>query len=178
MIKFPKVLYHHFEHRILSGTAFGYGNFIFCISLTNLNSTMEKFRKIKLFPQQGIHNSGKLVEEIFEYLNGERKIFSLIPYCLWGTAFFRRVWCETRAIPYGNIISYSRLAHRIGKVSAVRAVGKALSANPIPLVIPCHRVIGKDGDLVGFGAGTQIKQKLLELENIFPPPLELLQNNK
>ena len=74
------------------------------------------------------------------------------------------VWMELLRIPYGGTISYAELAQRIGKPSAVRAVGAANGANPIPVIIPCHRVIGSNGSLTGYGGGTARKQRLLVLE--------------
>jgi len=81
-----------------------------------------------------------------------------------GTPFQQRVWQELRAIPFGSTASYGAIAGRIGKPKACRAVGMANSRNPIPIIIPCHRVIGKDGSLTGFSGGLDIKQQLLDLE--------------
>jgi methylated-DNA-[protein]-cysteine S-methyltransferase len=81
-----------------------------------------------------------------------------------GTGFQREVWSALCDIPYGETISYGDLARRIRKPKAVRAVGTANGANPIPIVIPCHRVIGSDGKLTGYGGGLDIKEKLLALE--------------
>jgi len=81
-----------------------------------------------------------------------------------GTAFQRRVWQELQAIPYGQTISYGELARRIDAPRAVRAVGAANGANPIAIIIPCHRVIGADGSLTGFGGGLPTKRALLDLE--------------
>lgn|SRR5262245_28758943 len=82
-----------------------------------------------------------------------------------GTSFQKTVWRELQKIPYGGTISYGELACRVGKPHASRAVGAANGANPIPIVIPCHRVIGANGKLTGFGGGLPIKQKLLALES-------------
>jgi methylated-DNA-[protein]-cysteine S-methyltransferase len=82
-----------------------------------------------------------------------------------GTDFQKKVWMALRQIPYGETISYKELAGAIGRPSAVRAVGAANGANPIPIIIPCHRVIGNDGSLTGFGGGLPLKKKLLELES-------------
>jgi methylated-DNA-[protein]-cysteine S-methyltransferase len=105
-----------------------------------------------------------VIEQLRQYFAGERKTFSLtlIPE---GTEFQRAVWSELRKIPYGETISYKELADRIGKPKAVRAVGAANGANPIPIIIPCHRVIGNDGSLTGFGGGLPLKKRLLELES-------------
>ncbi len=81
-----------------------------------------------------------------------------------GTPFQRETWRQLLAIPYGETISYGELARRMGKPGASRAVGAANGANPIPIVIPCHRVIGSNGDLTGFGGGLETKRRLLLLE--------------
>jgi methylated-DNA-[protein]-cysteine S-methyltransferase len=81
-----------------------------------------------------------------------------------GTSFQLAVWRELRRIPYGTTISYAELARRIGRPQSVRAVGAANGANPLPIVIPCHRVIGTDGSLTGYGGGLEIKEALLGLE--------------
>lgn len=81
-----------------------------------------------------------------------------------GTHFQRDVWNHLRGIPYGETISYGELAKRVGNPKASRAVGAANGQNPIPIIIPCHRVIGSDGKLTGFGGGLPIKEKLLALE--------------
>jgi methylated-DNA-[protein]-cysteine S-methyltransferase len=88
-----------------------------------------------------------------------------LPLSLEGTEFQLRVWNSLRTIRYGETISYGQLAQRIGKPKAVRAVGLANGSNPIPIIIPCHRVIGSDGSLTGFGGGLPNKKKLLALES-------------
>jgi methylated-DNA-[protein]-cysteine S-methyltransferase len=97
------------------------------------------------------------------YFNGTLTQFSL-DFVLEGTIFQNRVWQELAKIPYGTTISYGELARRIGNPKASRAVGMANAKNPLPIVIPCHRVIGKDGTLTGFGGGLDVKEKLLALE--------------
>ena len=82
-----------------------------------------------------------------------------------GTDFQKKVWTALMEIPYGGTVSYKALAERVGSPKAVRAVGAANGANPIPIIIPCHRVIGNDGSLTGFGGGLPLKRKLLELES-------------
>ncbi|MDE2851441.1 MAG: methylated-DNA--[protein]-cysteine S-methyltransferase [Acidobacteriota bacterium] len=106
---------------------------------------------------------GEAKRQIQEYFAGERQDFDL-PLSPHGTAFQRRVWAELRRIPFGETISYGELAARIGKPSASRAVGAANGRNPLPVVVPCHRVIGSDGRLTGFGGGLPTKQALLDLE--------------
>lgn len=102
-------------------------------------------------------------EQLAEYFAGARVSFDvrLAPR---GTAFQRRVWEALRAIPYGETISYAELAHRIGQPKAMRAVGAANGRNPIGIVVPCHRVIGADGSLTGYGGGLDRKRALLDLE--------------
>ena len=116
--------------------------------------------------------SGVIAEcqrQLLEYFEGRRRRFEL-PLVPVGTPFQRAVWTALQAIGYGTTVSYGELAHRIGRPSAVRAVGAANGQNPIPIVIPCHRVIGADGRLVGFGGGLAMKQQLLRLEQggLFP----------
>ena len=109
----------------------------------------------------------ELIQRVFaqieDYLAGRRKHFD-VPFLLEGTPFMRRVWEALRAIPYGETRSYKNIAAAIGQPGAMRAVGMANNRNPIALIIPCHRVIGADGSLVGFGGGLDIKRRLLELE--------------
>jgi methylated-DNA-[protein]-cysteine S-methyltransferase len=104
------------------------------------------------------------IQQLREYFAGERKTFSLTLHPE-GTDFQRVVWSELQKIRYGETISYKQLAERIGKPKAVRAVGAANGSNPIPIIIPCHRVIGNDGSLTGFGGGLPLKKQLLELES-------------
>ena len=101
---------------------------------------------------------------ITAYFTGENAVFDL-PLALHGTAFQRQVWDELTRIPAGHRISYRELAHRIGRPSAVRAVGTANGANQIALVIPCHRIVGADGALTGYGGGLWRKRALLDHEH-------------
>ncbi len=104
-----------------------------------------------------------VIAQLDEYFAGKRRTFDL-PLAPRGTAFQRAVWQALTLIPYGETISYGELARRIGKPRASRAVGLANAANPLPIIVPCHRVIGADGSLTGFGGGLGIKGKLLALE--------------
>jgi methylated-DNA-[protein]-cysteine S-methyltransferase len=106
----------------------------------------------------------EVVRQLQAYFRGKLKEFDL-PLAMEGTEFQLRVWNELRTIPYGETISYAQLAGRIGNPKAVRAVGLANGSNPIPIIVPCHRVIGSDGSLTGFGGGLSTKKKLLDLEN-------------
>ena len=102
--------------------------------------------------------------QIEEYFDGERREFSLAIEMA-GTDFQRRVWQALHAIPYGSTISYGELARRIGNPRAVRAVGLANGRNPISIIVPCHRVIGANGTLTGYGGGLERKRFLLALES-------------
>jgi len=105
----------------------------------------------------------KAINQIDEYFSGKRKTFNL-PLVLHGTDFQIKVWNALQQIPYGETRSYGEIAIMIKNPKACRAVGMANNRNPIAIVIPCHRVIGSDGSLVGFGGGLGVKEKLLGLE--------------
>jgi methylated-DNA-[protein]-cysteine S-methyltransferase len=105
--------------------------------------------------------------QLGEYFAGRRTTFDL-PLGPRGTEFQRHVWTTLAGIPYGETISYAQLAARVGKPTAMRAVGAANGRNPLPIVLPCHRVIGADGSLTGFGGGLPTKQFLLQLEGALP----------
>ncbi len=107
--------------------------------------------------------SDSAYEQLTEYFNGKRREFDL-PYFTNGTAFQERVWRALTQIPYGQTISYKQLAATVGNEKACRAVGGANNKNPISIIIPCHRVVGARGDLVGYGGGLDMKAVLLELE--------------
>ena len=102
-------------------------------------------------------------QQLTEYFAGARREFDL-PLKLSGTEFQLSVLHALQQIPYGETTSYSDIAERIGRPKAVRAVGAANGRNPIPIIVPCHRVIGSDGDLTGFGGGLDTKEALLRLE--------------
>lgn len=105
--------------------------------------------------------------EIDAYLSGALRVFQ-VPVDLRGTPFQRRVWSEVAGIPYGVTATYGEIAARVGRPRAVRAVGAANGANPLPLFVPCHRVIGSDGALRGYGGGLAVKAALLRLEGVRP----------
>jgi len=104
-------------------------------------------------------------KQLGEYFNKRLKEFDL-PLVLYGTDFQKKVWEALRTIPYGETCSYKELAAMTGSPKASRAVGNANNRNPIPVIIPCHRVIGHDGSLTGYAAGLEIKRKLLEIESV------------
>jgi len=104
------------------------------------------------------------LRQLEAYFEGKLKDFD-VPLVVDGTEFQLLVWNNLRKIPYGETVSYGQLARRIGSPEAARAVGLANGSNPIPIIIPCHRVIGSNGDLTGFGGGLPVKKKLLALES-------------
>ncbi|MCX7895839.1 MAG: methylated-DNA--[protein]-cysteine S-methyltransferase [Thermoanaerobaculum sp.] len=103
------------------------------------------------------------VGELSEYLEGRRQAFS-VPLVLGGTPFQQKVWQALRGIPYGTTIAYTELAQALGKPKAARAVGAACAANPVPILLPCHRVVGRGGMLKGYALGLPVKEYLLALE--------------
>jgi methylated-DNA-[protein]-cysteine S-methyltransferase len=109
--------------------------------------------------------------QIEEYLNGQRTTFDL-PLKPEGTEFQQSVWKALQTIPYGETRSYRDIAEQIGHHKACRAVGMANHRNPITIIIPCHRVIGADGSLTGYGGGLPLKQQLLNLEKSNLPPVD------
>jgi len=113
---------------------------------------------------------GDVNAQLRAYFAGELREFDL-PLAPRGTQFQQRVWRALLTIPYGETRSYANIADAIGKPSACRAVGAANGANPIPIVIPCHRVIGSSGSLTGFGGGIDVKRRLLALEGADALPL-------
>ncbi|HEX3526179.1 MAG TPA: methylated-DNA--[protein]-cysteine S-methyltransferase [Thermoanaerobaculia bacterium] len=108
--------------------------------------------------------------QLAEYLAGRRREFDL-PLDLAGTEFQQACWQELLRIPFGTTRTYGELAQRIGRPAAVRAVGQANHNNPIGVIVPCHRVIGANGSLTGYGGGLPMKRVLLELEGVLPPLL-------
>lgn len=113
--------------------------------------------------QLATHQLDGVMRQLDEYFAGRRERFEvrLAPR---GTAFQREVWWALQQIPYGTTTSYARLAQQIGRPRAIRAVGTANGANPVAVIVPCHRVIGSDGSLTGFSGGLERKQQLLQLE--------------
>lgn len=119
-------------------------------------------------PRIAEHETPVLAEarrQVLEYLAGARRSFDL-PLDPRGTSFQRRVWAALTAIPWGETRTYAQIAAAVGSPRAVRAVGQANHRNPIPILIPCHRVVGSDGSLTGYAGGVAKKQLLLELEGV------------
>lgn len=109
--------------------------------------------------------NNRYIKELLEYFQGERREFT-VPIYMVGTDFQQKVWKSLLNIPYGTTITYKDLANSIDNPKAVRAVGGANNRNRIPIIIPCHRVIGSNKKLVGYGGGLHIKEKLLNIEGI------------
>jgi O-6-methylguanine DNA methyltransferase len=123
-------------------------------------------RHVSQAPQEGA--DGFLVEvkeQLIRYFEDRGETFD-VPLDLRGTPFQVQVWRQLLEIPYGGTVSYGDIARAIGNPRASQAVGAAVGKNPVPIVVPCHRVIGHDGSLVGFGGGLPTKEKLLELEGV------------
>lgn len=118
-------------------------------------------------PEDVIYMSTALTDEVYaqleEYFRGERREFTL-PLCPEGTQFQKKVWEALCRIPYGETQCYQEIAEMVGSPKAFRAVGMANHNNPIPILIPCHRVVGKDGSLTGYAGGLEMKKALLEAE--------------
>lgn len=118
-------------------------------------------------PQDAVMQETELLKKTYsqirEYLEGNRTEFT-IPIAMEGTCFQRQVWKALQTISYGETKTYQQIAEQIGKPKACRAVGMANHVNPISIIVPCHRVIGKNGKLVGYGGGLEIKKQLLDLE--------------
>lgn len=105
------------------------------------------------------------IKQLNEFFRGERKTFDL-PIKIDGTAFQKSVWNKLREIPYGETRSYGEIAAALGNPKSARAVGNACNLNPMLIVVPCHRVVGKDGSMIGFAAGLERKRKLIDLEKV------------
>ncbi|WP_068776936.1 methylated-DNA--[protein]-cysteine S-methyltransferase [Paenibacillus sp. FJAT-26967] len=139
------------------------------VAFGGLPDALEKLRRWKMnwMPEAGLRrNPGRLrtfAGQLDEYFAGRRKEFDL-PIDLRGTEFQRRVWTALLKVPYGETASYKDIAESIGAPKAVRAVGGANNRNPVPILVPCHRIIGASGQLVGYAGGLNIKTTLLQLE--------------
>ncbi|HEX6122593.1 MAG TPA: methylated-DNA--[protein]-cysteine S-methyltransferase [Ktedonobacterales bacterium] len=107
------------------------------------------------------------LDELAEYFAGERRAFSVV-LDLTGPAFFQQVWAEVARVPYGETRSYGEIARAVGAPEASRAVGAANGANPVAPFVPCHRIVGSDGRLTGYGPGLPLKQRLLVMEDALP----------
>jgi len=143
--------------------------------ITAENSAITEIEHVSQKPKLEAPSSDvveKAATQLREYFAGERGSFDL-PLSPHGTEFQQRVWERLCAIPYGETWSYQDLAESLGDANAMRAVGAANGKNPIPIVIPCHRVIGKDGSLTGYAGGLEVKRYLLELEGVLEKSLQI-----
>jgi len=149
-------------------------------------SSHKGIRKIFMNKKEGILKSGFITKlyhddplmfgvfnELTEYFEGRRKKFA-VPLDITCTEFEKKIWGELKKIPYGKMVSYKYIAQKAGAVKSFRAVGRIIGLNPVPVIIPCHRVINYNGSIGGYGCGIKIKQKLLELEGslsleLWPP---------
>jgi len=161
MINTDNLYYSSFD---IAGIHFDTFSTIKGISKLFLNASPDKFKdikKTKLHPDDPFMFN--VYNELNEYFNYQRKEFE-IPLDIKGTSFQKRVWKQLQKIPFGEVVSYKHIAEKIRQPKAYRAVGHANAANPISIIIPCHRVININGNLGGYSAGLVIKEKLLELE--------------
>ncbi len=126
--------------------------------------TSRRAERVKAEWREDSAGFAEAIRQLRAYFAGELTDFDL-PLTLEGTEFQLRVWQSLRGIPYGETISYGQLATRLGNPKASRAVGLANGSNPIPIIVPCHRVIGSNGSLVGYGGGLENKRALLALES-------------
>ena len=138
------------------------------IGLIEVGGTAEEIVSVRFVEERGEDASPgalgeKAVEQLGEYFGGDRRTFDL-PIALHGTEFQRLVWRQLLAIPFGTTASYQDVANAVGRPRAVRAVGAANGQNPVSIVVPCHRVIGSDGSLTGYGGGLWRKEWLLRHE--------------
>jgi methylated-DNA-[protein]-cysteine S-methyltransferase len=163
MINLERLYYSTFQIEDIHFKVFSTQLGIKRIYLNNEDVQIENADVTKLHPDDpymfNIHS------ELNEYFNDRRKVFS-VPLNIEGSDFQKLVWKEVLKIPFGKTITYRQLSIRIGDEKSIRAVGKANSQNPLPILIPCHRVIGNGGKLVGYSGGLKIKEKLLELEGV------------
>jgi methylated-DNA-[protein]-cysteine S-methyltransferase len=136
--------------------------------ITHLHYVRNAKKKDAFISPLWVENTGfftDAIQQITEYLSGARTIFDLVLHP-GGTEFQKNVWKALQEIPYGQTRSYQDIARAIGNEKAQRAVGLANNKNPIPLIIPCHRVVRKNGDIGGYGSGVDIKRALLAIEGV------------
>jgi methylated-DNA-[protein]-cysteine S-methyltransferase len=142
-------------------------NFDIVVSNDGIRKILINKKSEELAGVEKVTTENSLVANVFkqlkEYFKRKRREFEL-PLDIIGTDFQKRVWNELLKIPYGKTITYNQLALNLGDKKVIRAAAAANGANPLPIVIPCHRVIGSDGNLMGYGGGLDVKQQLLELE--------------
>jgi methylated-DNA-[protein]-cysteine S-methyltransferase len=151
------VTFTHYDSPVGRLTLEGDGEALTRIRFPGEDRTADSAARPELFAEA--------ITQLDAYFAGDLRSFDL-PLAPRGTDFQRKVWDLLRGIPYGTTISYGELARRAGNPNACRAVGAANGKNPLPIVIPCHRVIGRDGRMTGFGGGIEVKRYLLRLEGV------------
>ena len=131
----------------------------------DMTSSIPSSNEMSSHPEIENEITSLVIQQLNEYFAGSRRAFDM-PLDLQGTPFQKRVWQELLKIPFGTTISYKELALRLGDVKTIRAAGTANGANPVSIIVPCHRVIGSDGSLIGYGGGIWRKKWLLEHEKL------------
>ena len=166
---FIKVMHYHFPCGEMILGSFD-GKLCLCDWPDGRRRTSTDMRLQRILKAEFVEGSSNVIEtaqqQLNEYFLNQRREFD-IPLLFVGTDFQKKVWNELRNIPYGKTVSYGELARRIGMPKAVRAVANANAVNAISIIAPCHRVIGSDGSLTGYGGGLNRKKFLLELEKNF-----------
>jgi len=157
--KMIKAYIQEISHEILIALIVATVNVVFAAVVGDRQMPEWIYKKLKV-----VNGDNKAAKQIMEYLEGLRKSFSVKPVYLIGTPFQIKVWEETLRIPYGSTVSYKALAEKLGIPKGARAIGAALGKNPIPIIVPCHRVLRSDGKIGGFSAGIEVKKRLLSLE--------------
>lgn len=122
------------------------------------------FQKPKLLPLKRTSSSSQVKKELTEYFEQRRREFKCRTGFTEGTDFEKQVWLALKEVPYGETRTYKWMAEKVGSPRAFRAVGQALGKNPIPIILPCHRIIESDGSLGGYSSGIEIKRRLLDIE--------------
>jgi len=140
---------------------------VVCLSLSGRKDLLKslKNRLPDMELEENAVKNRDVIKQLKEYFSGARKRFDL-PLHVMGTEFQKRVWRQLCQVPFGQTASYKEIAEKIGNPKAMRAVGQANHQNLIPIIIPCHRIIGANGDLVGFGGGVALKRFLLSHEGV------------
>jgi methylated-DNA-[protein]-cysteine S-methyltransferase len=133
---------------------------------TALKRFIRHAEKYNLTPVKGSYKTRDIMKQLVEYFHNKRKSFSVKLDIGYFSLFTRRVLRAAFRVPYGKVATYGQLARKAGSPGASRAVGQVMAKNPVPIVIPCHRVIGSDGSLTGFGGGLGLKKRLLEKEGV------------
>lgn len=158
---YPK--YYSFESPIGKLTLYFVETDIIALSFAEEGDNLKYIERYYGTPVEVDKENYNYHEEVIKYLEGKLKEFNM-PIAFKGTPFQESVWKELLNIPYGETRTYKELAEKVGCPKGPRAVGGALNKNPIAIIVPCHRVVGSDGNLVGFAGGIELKDKLLKLE--------------